>query len=127
MQLLNTGLEWRYNNQGGFSGFDLTVLDNSAVVLEASIDIERAPSGRVLSYSGTVSTLDSPSYFENVQNNYNEFGGLIGANVSKTYTASNNDYLMEITQYCPNAMSPNITGYKVQIANEEHIVGICSQ
>lgn len=115
---------WRYDNRGAIIGFDLTVEDTGSVIYQASIDLQRAPSGRILSYSGTVGGNGFPAFTQSVVNQYNPYGGLTGAEATKLYTASQNQYLMQITDYCP-LPTVEMSGYKVLFDGEEIPVGLC--
>ncbi|MBW7885765.1 MAG: hypothetical protein H3C34_24665 [Caldilineaceae bacterium] len=116
---------WRYDVKGAFIGFDLTVDNSGTAVYSASIDFQRAPSGRVLSYGGTVSGNAFPTFTESVVNKYNPQGGLTGANVSKQYTDSGDTYMMDIIRYCPLAAT-DMTGYQVVVAGEVKTIGSCN-
>jgi plastocyanin len=120
----SSSITWRYDYRGAFIGFDLTIEDNGVIIYEASIDIERAETGRITSYEGTVSGDDFPDFTEDIVNKYNPQGGLIGADVNKVYTTSGDEYTMEITQFCPMATG-NMTGYKVQVYDQEITIGSC--
>jgi hypothetical protein len=115
---------WRYDSQtGAINGFDDTFEDNQGVVFyRASIDIQRSPIGQITSYNGTVSGDTFPSFTEIIVNKYNGAGGLIGADVVKTYTGGF-QFQMEITKFCT-------AGYRVRVFappynGQEVIVGIC--
>ncbi len=118
-------IKWRYDSRGAFIGFDLTIKDSGVIIYEASIDIQRATNGRIMSYGGTVSGDGFPDFTENIVNKYNTQGGLVGADVNKVYTASGDAYTMEITQFCPMATANMLTGYKVRVNGQEITIGIC--
>ena len=121
-------ITWRYDGSGAFIGFTMTITNEGEVIYTASIDIQRAATGRITSYGGAVSGIisgeDFSSFTENAVNTYNAQGGLTGADVTKVYTASGNVYTMKITRYCPLPTMP-LTGYKVMIGDQEITIGIC--
>jgi plastocyanin len=121
-----TSISWRYNPQGAFIGFDLEVRDDEVIVLEASIDIERSPIGRIVSYEGPVWGPGFPDYYERAVNEFDAYhGGLLGADVTKVYPESGDRYEMEITEYCPYASADEITGYRVGFCGQAFTVGSC--
>ena len=120
----SSSITWRCDYQGAAVGFTLTVKDGGALIYWASIDIQRDYVGCIVSYGGTVRGADFPDFVETAENQYNAYGGLAGADVTKRYAASEVEYEMEITRYCPMA-SGDLTGYKVRVGGQVITIGSC--
>ena len=107
-------VEWRYDSTtGAINGFDLTISDNQAAsIYEASVEIVRDQFGRVGSYSGGVSGEDFPAFTETITNQYDAFGKVIAADVTKIYTGSGPSYTMDLVP-CP--LGDSWSGYQVNV------------
>lgn len=115
--------DWRHADTGAINGFDITITNGQGIIIyQASIDIQRADSGKITSYEGMISRNGFPTFTENIVNKYNPEGGFISADVTKIVGGS--QYQMQITKIC-------ITGYKVKIFappynGQEVVAGSCS-
>lgn len=123
-------VEWRYDSTtGAVNGFDLTISNSQAVTIyEASVDIVRDQFGRVGSYSGEVSGKGFSPFNETIINQYDSFGKVIAADVTKTYTGSGNTYTMDLT---PCSLGDSWSGYQVNVWGGSYngdlfVVGDCS-
>jgi len=121
---------WRYDpTTGAINGFDLACENGQgAIIYQASIDIQRDQFGRIRSYGGTVSGPDFPAFTETIVNEYDQFGKVARADVTKVYTASGDTYTMDLT---PCWLGDSWSGYRVKVwgggyDGEELIVGNCN-
>lgn len=120
-------VRFEYDHYGRVSVFDVTYTDSQDVLYyRALIDIEYAPSGQFASYRGTVSGNDFPTFTETIVNVHNEYGGFIGANVTKVYAAFGDEYTMNLVP----CFGIGWSGYRVSVWGEgyngqEFIVGDC--
>jgi hypothetical protein len=107
-------VEWRYDSTtGAVNGFDLTIEDDqAAIIYEASVDIVRDQFGRVGSYSAAVTGADFPPFTETITNQYDSFGKVIAADVTKVYTGSSDTYTMDLT---PCTLGDSWSGYQVNV------------
>lgn len=117
---------WRYDPlTGAINGFDFIVKNQFGdVIYEASIDLQRDQYGRVGGYAGTVSGTGFTSFTETIVNEYNQYGRIIGADVTKTYITPDESYAMDLT---PCWLGDRWSGYQVAIDNgQTATIGNCS-
>ena len=123
-------ITYRYDPQtGAISGLDVTVENSNGITIyRSSIDIQRDQFGRVASYDGTVSGLDFPAFTQHIVNEYDEFGKIKLAYVTKVYIESGKGYTMNLTLCWQGDI---LTGYRVDVwgdalEGETFVIGKCS-
>ena len=77
--------------------------------------------GRQTGYRATVERDGKPDFDMDASYIFNTSGGVIGANVTKTY--QDDEYQMVITKFCPSV--GQLTGYRVAYNGQEEVYGIC--